>query len=762
VDAYGSTEVARIAVNGIVQPDVEYKLIDMPDLGYTRLDRPYPRGELAVKSPRQTPGYYHNPDANAALYDDDGFVRTGDIVEERGPRRIMWIDRKNDVVRLANGEYVNLSRLEALFAAESPFIDQLFVFGESSRECLLAVVVPNRAAISEHEKARGAASLQPEQSLRTLLRAELDRIAASSSLRSFDVPRDFLVADEPFTNENGLLSDAQKLRRPKLKDRYGWRLEQLYREVERRQVRARIDAREHETATVDDPVRAAVLAAIGREELGPPSFDNSFVALGGDSLAAIRLQEIVRDLTGASLDVAALLDPRKSVAEVLDRLRRRTKVQPTSFENVHGDGAAVIRARDYDLRKFVPEQLLARAQQLPLAQEPRHYLLTGAAGFLGHVLLAELLDMVDRGSSVTCIVRAQSDAAARDRVARRFSDGGAATASSFEAACADQRLRILAGDVASPLLGLETATYEGLSETIDTVLHGAALVNHILSYRDLFDANVVGTGQIMGFAVRRRRKRIHFISTTGLAVGLRRDVPILETESARALWARRPISPSRGVYALGYTTTKWASEIMLAALQRECAVPVAIYRCSMLLPHREQRSVINAADTFARLVYGLVKTGIAPRSFYADEYRGERHYDGLPVDFVARAIAHGGTRADEGLHTYHACNSNWNDGVSMDTVVDWIQSAGHPIERVDYSTWYAEFVRRLARLSPDEHRRSPAAIASRWRDPARSGAPKLDARVFRAKLEQIGVKRVPSLTEAYVHHCVAAICGDHA
>ena len=51
----------------------------------TTTDKPYPRGELCIKSDFVVPGYFKRPEATAALFDEDGFLLTGDIMEERGP-----------------------------------------------------------------------------------------------------------------------------------------------------------------------------------------------------------------------------------------------------------------------------------------------------------------------------------------------------------------------------------------------------------------------------------------------------------------------------------------------------------------------------------------------------------------------------------------------------------------------------------------------------------------------------------------------------
>src|SRR5690606_41308069 len=54
--------------------------IDVPELGYFGTDHPHPRGELLVKTTSMIPGYYKRPDVTAAMFDEDGFYRTGDIV----------------------------------------------------------------------------------------------------------------------------------------------------------------------------------------------------------------------------------------------------------------------------------------------------------------------------------------------------------------------------------------------------------------------------------------------------------------------------------------------------------------------------------------------------------------------------------------------------------------------------------------------------------------------------------------------------------
>ena len=147
-DGYGSTEAGAVFVDGQVQrpPVIDYKLVDVPELGYFRTDRPHPRGELLVKSETMFPGYYKRPEVTADVFDADGYYRTGDIVAELGPDQLMYLDRRNNVLKLSQGEFVTVSKLEAVFG-DSPLVRQIFVYGNSARSYLLAVVVPTEEAL---------------------------------------------------------------------------------------------------------------------------------------------------------------------------------------------------------------------------------------------------------------------------------------------------------------------------------------------------------------------------------------------------------------------------------------------------------------------------------------------------------------------------------------------------------------------------------------------------------------------------------------
>ncbi|KAG8855813.1 hypothetical protein FRB91_001648 [Serendipita sp. 411] len=120
---------------GTVSGSVEVKLADVPDLGYTAEDKPNPRGELCVRGASVFKEYYREPDLTRQVKDDDGWFHTGDVGEIDTQVRIKVIDRVKNVMKLSQGEYVALDKVENGYAT-CPIIAQLFVYGNSQKNHL--------------------------------------------------------------------------------------------------------------------------------------------------------------------------------------------------------------------------------------------------------------------------------------------------------------------------------------------------------------------------------------------------------------------------------------------------------------------------------------------------------------------------------------------------------------------------------------------------------------------------------------------------
>ena len=116
-NVYGSTETFAICIdNQVLKPTVEdYKLIDIPELGYYSTDKSHPRGELLVKTTTMITGYYKNPEFNSQIFDEQGYYKISDIVKEIAKDQLVFIERRKNFIKLSQGEFINTALLETLF-----------------------------------------------------------------------------------------------------------------------------------------------------------------------------------------------------------------------------------------------------------------------------------------------------------------------------------------------------------------------------------------------------------------------------------------------------------------------------------------------------------------------------------------------------------------------------------------------------------------------------------------------------------------------
>ena len=711
-NGYGSTEDGVVMVDGQIRrpPVLDYKLVDVPDLGYFATDRPHPRGELWIKSADVIPGYYKRPEVTAELFDAEGWYHTGDVVAEIAPDQLDYVDRRNNVLKLSQGEFVTVSKLEAAYGGH-PSIRQIFVYGNSARSYVLAVIVPTDDALAS--VGGDVAAVKP------VLSDALQSTAREAGLQSYEIPRDFLVETMPFTLENGLLTGIRKLARPQLKQYYGPELEQLYTDLADGQADVLRTLRQEGAGR---PVLETVTRAVGAL-LGAASADvapdAAFTDLGGDSLSALTFANLLHDIFEVDVPVGVIVSPASdlaSIAAYIDAQRAGGSKRPT-YDAVHGRDATEVHASDLTLDKFLDAATLAAAPSLPGPRsEVRTVLLTGATGFLGRYLALEWLermDMVD--GKVIALVRAKDDDAARQRLDATFDSGDPKLLEHYRSLAADH-LEVLAGDKGEANLGLAQETWQRLADTVDLIVDPAALVNHVLPYSQLFGPNAVGTAELIRIALTTRVKPFVYVSTIGVGDGIEPG-RFVEDADIRQISATRKVGDN---YANGYGNSKWAGEVLLREAHDLAGLPVSVFRCDMIMADTTYAGQLNVPDMFTRMMLSLVATGVAPFSFYELDAAGNRqraHFDGLPVEFIADAISTLGANVVEGFETYHVMNP-YDDGIGMDTYVDWLVEAGYAIARVpEYASWLARFETTLRALPENQRQASLLPLLHNYQQP---------------------------------------------
>ena len=581
-DGYGSTEAGMVLFDGEVQspPVIDYKLVDVPDLGYFATDRPYPRGELLLKTENMFPGYYKRPQVTADVFDADGYYRTGDVVAEVAPGRLVYVDRRNNVLKLAQGEFVTLAKLEAAFG-NSPLVRQIYVYGNSAHPYLLAVVVPTEEALASNDI----------ETLKPLIADSLQNVAKEAGLQSYEVPRDVIIETTPFTLENGLLTGIGKLAWPKLKQHYGERLEQLYAGLAEGQAN---ELSELQHSGADAPVlqtvsrAAAAMLGGATTDLSP---DAHFTDLGGDSLSALTFGNLLHEIFDIDVPVGVIVSPANDLQAIADYIEgERQGSKRPSFASVHGRDATEVRASDLTLDKFIDAPTLAAAPTLPRpSAEVRTVLLTGATGFLGRYLALDWLERMDLvDGKVIALVRAKSDEDAQARLDTTFDSGDLKLLAHYRELAADH-LEVIAGDKGEANLGLDQQTWQRLADTVDLIVDPAALVNHVLPYSELFGPNALGTAELIRIALTSKQKPYTYVSTIGVGDQIE---PAKFTEDADI----RVISPTRKIndsYANGYGNSKWAAEVLLREAHDLCGLPVAVFRCDMILADTTYAGQLN-------------------------------------------------------------------------------------------------------------------------------------------------------------------------
>jgi fatty acid CoA ligase FadD9 len=372
----------------------------------------------------------------------------------------------------------------------------------------------------------------------------------------------------------------------------------------------------------------------------------------------------------------------------------------------------------------------------------------------GHRKTREWLErMAKVDGKVICIARGHDSAAARQRIAAAFDSGDDNLPRHFEQ-LAGKHLEVLAGDLSEPALGLIDADWQRLAQTVDLIVHPAAFVNHVLPYSQLFGPNVVGTAELIRLAISYRIKPINNVSTVAAAMIPGGGV-IDEDADVRAATPIRPLDGNR--YADGYANSKWAGEVLLREAHERFGVPVAVFRSDMILAHSKYPGQINVPDMFTRWLFSIIVTGLAPRSFYTTGST-RPHYDGLPVDFTAESIATLGAHALandlRGYRTYHVINPH-DDGISMDTFIDWAIEVGHAIKRIDdYDDWYVRFETALRALPEKQRQHSSLPLLHQLRRPMPATAGTMVSTLrFQAGVRKHGIgadQDIPHLSATFI------------
>lgn len=198
----------------------EVCLMSVPEMNYTINDKidgkQVERGEICFRGNHVFEGYWKNPEKTAETLDEDGWLHSGDIGVWLPNGNLKIIDRKKNIFKLSQGEYVAPEKIENVYI-QSKWVAQSFVYGNSMERFLVCVVVPDEDVLTPWCKQNGIGGTFTDwcknDKIKQMIAKDMEEKANLRKLQGFERVKAMHLHDELFTPENGVLTPTFKLKR---------------------------------------------------------------------------------------------------------------------------------------------------------------------------------------------------------------------------------------------------------------------------------------------------------------------------------------------------------------------------------------------------------------------------------------------------------------------------------------------------------------------------------------------------------------------
>jgi len=242
-EGYGLTETApvvstnppeepKIGTIGPPLPDVDVKIDTSiaPEGEFT--DAIGEVGELLVKGPNVTDGYWNKPDKTDAAFaeiDGERWFRTGDVVQQRPDDYLVFRERVKQILVLSTGKNVAPAPIEDAFAS-SEVVEQCLVVGDG-RKFIAALVVPNVEGLRKWADREGydlpaTDRLAADDRVRERIQREVDEI--NEQFEAHERIKEFRLVGQEFTEDNDLMTPTMKKKRRNILDRFDDQVTDIY------------------------------------------------------------------------------------------------------------------------------------------------------------------------------------------------------------------------------------------------------------------------------------------------------------------------------------------------------------------------------------------------------------------------------------------------------------------------------------------------------------------------------------------------------
>ena len=618
-------------------------------------------GELHIGGIGLGRGYLNRPDLTAEKFIPDPFgpagsrlYKTGDLTRYRPDGNIDYLGRIDHQVKI-RGFRIELGEIEAQLMAY-PSIKEAVVLAREDQpndKRLVAYLVESETGTTQIDS----------------LKARLKDV-----LPDYMVPSAFVLLDEMPLSANGKL-DRKRLMPPGVSEQ---RCKQYI-------------APDTQTETILSEIWQEIL---GLEQVG---IEDNFFELGGHSLLATQLYFLVQKRLAATVAFNVFLTEPTVAAQA--RL-------------IDGETGQTI---DFDAEAVLDPAIVPLATKVIDVAAARTIFLTGATGFLGVFLLADLLEHSQ--ADIYCLVRARDERQAMVRLQQQVGLYELTERVDFS------RVITVCGDLAESNFGLSESRYREIAERSEVIYHNGALVNFVQPYQTLKAANVTGTEEVLRLACRGRPKAIHYVSTVSVF-----------SEAPRYVTGHKETDEpeQHGNLPNGYAESKWVAEKLVVAA-RERGFQVSIYRPAIVAGYCRS-GAWNTGDFWCRLIKGCLQMSYAPR---------ERiRIDMAPVDYMSRAIVALSQQTDAVGSIFHL---NHPEPPYSDDWLDFYTSLGYRLQRIPYRDWL-EKVLEFGRSNPNGF--ALASLLPMFAEQLHDGdaqlpvdgGPLYDSRVTHKVLSALGVK----------------------
>lgn len=369
-----------------------------------------------------------------------------------------------------------------------------------------------------------------------------------------------------------------------------------------------VESQSHERVLPRNPLEQQLLdvwsLVITGVDLG---VTDNFFELGGDSVTATSLvRELNERLPSFNLEMHELFE--NLTIEALARLyESRTSETPLVPANTSTDDAMMLA----DLGEIL-EIIKSLSVECPRAPENAGVLLTGATGWIGSHLLAELLEKTD--NDIYCLVRASCVAEAQERVATSAGIRGTPLSDQQQS-----RIHAVCGDLTQPKFGLSDELWDSLTRQVGQIYHLGADVNLVAEYATHRKTNLLPLIEIAQLATAHQLKQVCMLTPMTSCRRQQGDAVVFHHQELRH-------TDPQGLLT-GYAQSKWAAEQALFALG-DLGVPIKIYRTSHALPNTKTGQA-KPKDTYGGVLKLACATDVIP-DWEASAIQG------MPVDRLAQ------------------------------------------------------------------------------------------------------------------------------